>query len=146
MGFPDASRSVVSFINLYVLEANLFVQPIGAHCRRPTRIAMSNFATEGEGVSSPAIARFFFRVGLKRLALRPFSFSNSMTIPAGTLLALPLHSVYADEEIYPNAQSLTAVWFFRLREKEGDDVLAARHQLVTSPPELLDFGLGRHAW
>ena len=87
-----------------------------------------------------------FKVGLKRLALHPFTFSNGVTIPAGTLLALPLHSVHTDEEIYPNAHEFDGLRFFRLREKEGDDVLAARHQLVTTSPELLGFGLGRHAW
>ena len=119
------SRSVVSFIDLYVLAANLVVQPIGAQCRRPTRIAISNLAAGGEGVSFPAIARFFFKVGLKRLSLRPFTFSNGVTIPAGTLLALPLDSAHADEEIYSNAHEFDAR-FFRLCEKEGDDVLAAR--------------------
>jgi hypothetical protein len=52
-----------------------------------------------------------------------------------------------DEEIYPNAHEFDGFRFSRLREKEGDDdVLAARHQLVTTSPELLGFGLGRHAW
>jgi cytochrome P450 len=90
--------------------------------------------------------RVTFKVGLKRLALRPFTFSNGVTIPAGTLLALPLHSVHTDEEIYPNADEFDGFRFFRLREKEGDDVLVARHQLVATSPELLGFGLGRHAW
>jgi cytochrome P450 len=90
--------------------------------------------------------RISFKVGLKRLALRPFTFSNGVTIPAGTLLAVPLHSVHTDEEIYPNALEFDGFRFFKLREKEGDGVLAAGHQLVTTSPELLGFGLGRHAW
>ena len=63
----STSRSVVSFIDLYVLAANLFVQR--AQCRRPTRIAISNLAAGGEGVSFPAIARFFYKVGLEHLSL-----------------------------------------------------------------------------
>jgi cytochrome P450 len=97
-------------------------------------------------VSLPCDCAFRFKVGLKRLALRPFTFSNGVTVPAGTLLALPLHSVHTDEKIYPNAHEFDGFRFLRLREKEGDDVLAARHQLVTTSPELLGFGLGRHAW
>ena len=97
-----------------------------AQCRRPTRIAISNLAAGGEGVSFPAIARFFYKVGLEHLSLRPFTSSNGVNIPAGTLLALPLHSAHADEEIYPNAHEFDAFRFFRLCEKEGDDVLAAR--------------------
>jgi hypothetical protein len=91
--------------------------------------------------------RVSFKVGLKRLSLRPFTFSNCVTIPAGTLLALLIHSVYTKEEIYPNVHKIDGFQFFRLRDEEGDDVLAATgHQLVTTSPELLGFGLGRHTW
>ena len=83
---------------------------------------------------------------MKRLALRTFTFSNGVTIPAGTLLALPVHSVHMDEEIYPKAHEFDGFRFLKLREMEGDEVVAARHQLVTTSPELLGFGLGRHAW
>jgi len=100
---------------------------------------IDSFVRETQRMDGPII------MGLKRLALRPFTFSNGVTIPAGTLLGLPLHSVHTDEEIYPNAHEFDGFRFFRLREKEGDDVLAARHQFVTTSPELLGFGLGRHA-
>jgi cytochrome P450 len=85
-------------------------------------------------------------VGLNRLALRPFTFSNGVTIPAGTRIGIPVHSVHMDEELYPNAQEFDGFRFYKLREKEGDDVLETRHQLVTTSAELLGFGLGRHAW
>ena len=92
--------------------------------------------------------RVSFKVGLRWLApaLRLFTFSNVVTISAGTLFALPLYSVRTDEEIYPNVREIDSFQFFRLRNKERDDVLAARHQLVTTSPELLGFGLGRRAW
>ena len=61
-------------------------------------------------------------------------------------MALPLYSVRTDEEIYPNNHEIDSFQFFTLRNKEGDDILAARDQLVTTSPELLGFGLGRHAW
>ena len=85
-------------------------------------------------------------MGPKRLALRPFTFSNVVSIPAVTLLALPLHSVRSDEEIYPNVHEINGFQFFKRREREGDDVLADRHQLVTTSPELSGIGLGRHEW
>jgi cytochrome P450 len=85
-------------------------------------------------------------VGLNRLALRPFTFSNGVTIPAGTRLGIPIHSVHMDEKLYPNAQEFDGFRFFKLRGKEGDDVLETRHQLVTTSAELLGFGHGRHAW
>ena len=92
--------------------------------------------------------RVSFKVGLKRLALalRLFTFSNVVSIPAGTLLTLPLHSVRTDEELYPNAHEIDSFQVFRLRDKERDDVLAARHQLVNTSPGILGFGLGRCVW
>ena len=86
------------------------------------------------------------KVGSFRVALRPFTFSNGLTIPAGTRLGLPVHSVHMDEDLYPNAQTFDGFRFFRLREKGGADILESRHQLVTTSAELLGFGLGRHAW
>ncbi|KAH9984968.1 cytochrome P450 [Russula vinacea] len=49
--------------------------------------------------------------GMNRLALGPFTFSNGVTIPAGTFFGLPVDSVHMDEEIYPNAQNLMAFAF-----------------------------------
>ena len=84
-------------------------------------------------------------MGLNRLTLRPFTFSNGVTIPAGTTLGLPVHSIHMDEEIYPNAQEFDGFRFLKLRKK-GDDILETRHQLVNATAELLGFGCGRHAW
>ena len=87
------------------------------------------------------IARFLFKVGLKRLALRPFTFSNAVTIPAGTLLALMPTKKYTRTHM-----GLTAFQFFMLREKDRDSFLEIRHQFVITSPELLGFGLGQYAW
>jgi cytochrome P450 len=86
------------------------------------------------------------KVGINRLVLSPFTFSNGVTIPAGTLLGLPVHSIHTDEEFYPNAQEFDGFRFLKLREKEGGDSVATNHQMVTTSAELLGFGLGRHAW
>ena len=86
------------------------------------------------------------KVGLFRFALRPFTFSNGVTVPAGTILGLPVHSVHMDEELYPNAQEFDGFRFLKLRKTERGVVLETRHQLVTTSAELLGFGLGRHAW
>ena len=80
-----------------------------------------------------------------RLALRPFTFSNGVTIPADTLVALPLCAIHEDEEIYPNSETFDGFRFSKLHEKEGN-VAATKHQAVTLSTELLAFGIGRHAW
>ncbi|KAF8459906.1 cytochrome P450 [Russula ochroleuca] len=100
---------------------------------------IDSFVRETQRIDGPII------FGLNRLALAPFTFSNGVTIPAGTLFGLPVHSVHTDDELYPDAQEFDGFRFLKLREKEGDDVLAARHQTVTTSAELLGFGLGRHS-
>jgi cytochrome P450 len=79
------------------------------------------------------------------LTLRPFTFSNGVTVPADTVIALPVHAIHSDEEIYPNAETFDGSRFTRLRDEEGD-VMWSRHQAITASAKLLTFGLGRHAW
>lgn len=68
-----------------------------------------------------------------------------MTIPAGTLISLPLRAVHTDGEIYPNPEEFDGFRFLKLREREGDTAVA-KHQTVSTSSEHLPFGLGRHAW
>ena len=82
---------------------------------------------------------------MERLALHPFTFSNGLTIPAGTLVALPVDAIHTDGEIYPKPEEFDGFRFSKVREKEGDAMLT-RHQAVSTSPEQLAFGLGRHAW
>jgi len=82
--------------------------------------------------------------GMSRLALRPFTFSNGVTIPAGTPVSLPMRPIHVDEDIYPNAEEFDGYRFLKLRE-EGSNK-GAKHQMVTASAELLSFGFGRHAW
>ncbi|KAI0245478.1 cytochrome P450 [Lactifluus subvellereus] len=83
-------------------------------------------------------------VTMQRLALRPFTFSNGLTIPAGTLVALPAGAIHTDGEIYPNPEEFDGFRFSKLREMEGDAMLTS-HRAVSISPEQLAFGLGRHA-
>ena len=85
----------------------------GAHCRRCTRTAISNIATE-RGMIFPSLRlRVLFKVGLKRLALalRLFIFSNVVTISAGTLLALPLYPFVPTKKYIRTYMRLTAFRF-----------------------------------
>ena len=84
-------------------------------------------------------------VGSSRLALRPFTFSNGVTIPAGTLVVLPLRAIHTDGEIYSNPQEFDGFRFSKLREQEGDAAVA-KHQIISTSAEHLAFGFGRHAW
>jgi cytochrome P450 len=85
------------------------------------------------------------QVVLYRLALRPFTFSNGVTIPAGTLITAPPSAIYMDENIYSNADKFDGFRFSNARNMD-DDVTTAKYSTVSVSPEHLVFGLGRHAW
>ena len=86
-----------------------------------------------------------FQAGMARLALRPFTFSNGMTIPAGTLVALPQGAIHTDGDIYANSDQFDGFRFSKVRDMEGKAAGAGCPATATSP-EHLAFGLGRHAW
>jgi len=81
---------------------------------------------------------------LTRLALRPFTFSNGMTVPAGTLVAAPLSAIHTDEEIYSNPEEFDGFRFAKLREN-SEGLMASRHQAGTTSTAHLPFGHGRLA-
>ncbi|KAH9067786.1 cytochrome P450 [Lactarius vividus] len=80
---------------------------------------------------------------LVRLALRPFTFSNGITVPAGTLIAAPTDAIHRDEEIFSNPEEFDGFRFAKLREHDGG-AMAGRQALSMSPNNLT-FGYGRHA-
>ena len=82
---------------------------------------------------------------MTRLALRPFTFSNGVTVPAGTLVSIPAIAVHTDETNYPNAEEFDGFRFAKLRESK-DDKVTSRHQTVSTSSENLAFGLGKHTW
>ncbi|KAH9176040.1 cytochrome P450 [Lactarius sanguifluus] len=82
-------------------------------------------------------------LSLSRIALRPFTFSNGVTVPAGTLVAVPSGAVHMDGEIYPNPEEFDGFRFAKLRERDG--VAVAGHQATSTSAEYLTFGHGRHA-
>ncbi len=87
----------------------------------------------------------FFPVPMARLALRPFTFSNGVTVPAGTLIAIPATAIHKDERLFPNPDEFDGFRFAKLRESEGD-TMVSRYQSVSTSSEHLAFGLGRHSW
>jgi len=83
-------------------------------------------------------------VAVIRLAQRPFTFSNGVTVPAGTLLAAPACAIHMDEEIYPNPEQLDGCRFLKTHDINGD-VATTGFSSVSTSPNHLTFGLGRHA-
>jgi cytochrome P450 len=87
----------------------------------------------------------FFLVAMSRLVLRPLKLSNGMTIPAGTLVAIPASATHRDEISYPNPDEFDGFRFAKLRDDEGDTA-TNKYQAVSTSNENLPFGLGRHTW
>ncbi|KAH9975533.1 cytochrome P450 [Lactifluus volemus] len=79
-----------------------------------------------------------------RLVLRPFTFSNGVTVPPGVLVAVPAGVAHRDEEVYTDGDKFEGFRFSKLRERDGDGV-TTRHQIVSVSPEHVPWGLGRHA-
>ncbi len=77
--------------------------------------------------------------------LRPFTFSNGVTVPAGTNVAFPSSAAHRDERVFTNPDVFDGLQFAKLRESEGD-ILKNRYQTVSTCHERLSFGVGRHAW
>jgi cytochrome P450 len=80
---------------------------------------------------------------MTRLALRPFTFSNGVTVPAGTLVVVPGGTIHRHGKIYPNSEEFDGFRFAKLRKRDGDTV--ARHQALSASADHLTFGSGRHA-
>jgi cytochrome P450 len=82
---------------------------------------------------------------MNHLAVRPFTFSNGVTIPAGARVAAPSSAIRMDEEIYSNPQIFDGFRFSKLSGLDGD-ATETKYQAVTTSSKHLSFGYGRHAW
>ncbi|KAF8186872.1 cytochrome P450 [Mycena galopus ATCC 62051] len=134
---------------LYTLAANLqYVQPLREEIESVLRSEGWTKAAMGKLVKLDSFLKESFRfvpggaVSVLREVLKDFTFSDGTTVPAGTLIGIPLLSEHHDEANYPNAGVFDPFRFSRMREQEGE---GTRHQMVTPTPEFLSFGLGRHA-
>jgi len=82
-----------------------------------------------------------------RLALRPFTFSNGVTVPAGTLVAISGSASHKDEGTYHDPYKFDGFRFSELRESlSKEDISTSRFQSSSASSKQLAFGLGRHAW
>lgn len=96
-------------------------------------------------IHSCPVTNTMLQVGVIRIAIRPFTFSNGITIPAGTMVAAPSSAIHVDEEIYSNPERFDGFRFSGLHDNDGN-IAKARSLAVSTSPDHLAFGLGRHAW
>ncbi|KAJ7100090.1 cytochrome P450 [Mycena belliarum] len=81
-------------------------------------------------------------VGMLRQVVKDFTFSDGSTVPAGTLVGIPILAEHTDHAKYTDPDTFDPFRFARMREEAGE---GTKHQMVTPAPDFLVFGLGRHA-
>ncbi|CCL98069.1 uncharacterized protein FIBRA_00063 [Fibroporia radiculosa] len=77
-----------------------------------------------------------------RKALQSLTLSNGTYIPAGTIVSATAQSTHSDGEIYDRPEEFDA---FRFSNKREDGTEGLKHQYVTTSPEFVAFGHGKHA-
>ena len=77
-----------------------------------------------------------------RLALKDLHFSDGTFIPRGTALVAAATATHMDEENYQNPE-LFSPWRFSDMREDGE---LTKHQFVSTSPDYVPFGHGKHAW
>lgn len=77
-----------------------------------------------------------------RLVLRPFTFSNGVTIPAGAIVSIPASSIHKEERVYSNPDEFDGFRFEKLRKNDQDTT--TRYQSVATSNDYFPFGIGRY--
>ncbi|KAK7462853.1 hypothetical protein VKT23_007429 [Stygiomarasmius scandens] len=82
-------------------------------------------------------------LGVNRLTLKDFTFSDGTQVPAGTIITATPHAVHHDKNVYSNPDQFDGFRFAAKRDEEGESI---KHQMTT-PDEKnwLLFGTGHHA-
>ncbi|KAH7015594.1 cytochrome P450 [Ilyonectria destructans] len=84
----------------------------------------------------------------QRKVLKSFTLSNGQVIPAGVTIEVPAVAVNSDPEVFPKADEMDPLRFYRLRQAakaSGSVEGSALNQFVSVSQNSLTFGYGRHA-
>ncbi|KAF9482443.1 cytochrome P450 [Pholiota conissans] len=81
-------------------------------------------------------------MNLAREALQDFTFSNGITIPAGTQVAVATNPTHMDKINYENPEKFDGFRYAEMREEDGESL---KHQSVALTNDYFVFGTGRHA-
>ncbi|KAF6749691.1 cytochrome P450 [Ephemerocybe angulata] len=84
-------------------------------------------------------------ISLGRKAVKDFTFSNGLTIPAGYTVATSSAGIHYDPNIYEDPDTFNGFRFSDMREKGSNEYDPLRHQMVSLDSTYLLFGHGRHA-
>jgi cytochrome P450 len=94
-------------------------------------------------ILAPILLTNPYLVAMGRYTLKPFTFSNGVTVPAGIMVTGHARGVHHDSESYDNPDVFMPWRFSEIRDEEGE---GTKHQLVAVANNFINFGHGRHAW
>ncbi|KAF8875327.1 cytochrome P450 [Gymnopilus junonius] len=77
---------------------------------------------------------------MNRKILQNFTFSNGITLPAGTEVAIASYETHLDDKNYDRAHEFQGFRFSNMPH-EGEGL---KHQFVSMAPNYYTFGMGRH--
>lgn len=87
------------------------------------------------------VSNFSF-LAAARIALKDLTFSNGMTIPAGSMIGVPFDAIHTDANNYVDPESFDGFRFEKMRSQEGENI---KHQIMSLSPDFILFGHGRQA-
>ncbi len=82
---------------------------------------------------------------LNRVFMQDYTLSNGTFIPKGTYLSTPVESMSYDPNIFGEDADRFDPWRFLESSKRNIDP-ALKQTVLSTNPQLLVFGTGRHAW
>ncbi|KIJ13789.1 hypothetical protein PAXINDRAFT_80392 [Paxillus involutus ATCC 200175] len=170
MDHPEASKSSIKDLTLRILAVNFAAIHVGVYSftqalyhlaanpqyMQPLREEVESIV-EKDGWSKGALAKMrkvdsFLKesqrmegidaVGMTRKVMKEFTFSDGTVLPKGTLVTIASQATYLDNGVYENAEMFDPFRFSNMRDEEGN---GAKHSFVSTSPEYLPFGHGRHA-
>jgi cytochrome P450 len=91
----------------------------------------------------PAVSDIFTTVSVSRLSLQDYRFQDGTFIPAHSFLTASLSSVHGNAAVYTDPTEFKPWRFAEQRDEPGGSL---RHQLTSTSPDYLLWGIGKHAW
>ncbi|KAK8169426.1 cytochrome P450 [Phyllosticta citrichinensis] len=97
---------------------------------------MDSFMKESQRANPPGLTTF------KRLVTKDITLKDGTLLPKGVIINVDSSMRYMDSALYEDPEKFDAWRYLRLREQTGS---SSHHQFVSSNPESLFWGQGRHA-
>lgn len=77
--------------------------------------------------------------------MKPYTLSNGVTLPKGTMVSVAVNNIHTDDQYYPNARQFDPWRFSRVREAAPADK-KERGQWAGLEKNFYSFGSGKNSW